>query len=148
MIKVIPSSRFPKPQSGAGPVVELLFPVADGTVKLTGIDQVCRKSTSIQDHPARGEEHHDVLQADDVEARNDIWCVSNKHMHRHHVEPRVKLYVRKEGSFPAAIKYTDVVRRTNTTLHVWLESRVDDYWNVDGGRELSGGGPVSPSSQC
>ena len=32
----------------------------------------------------------------------------------------------------------DVVRRTNTTLDVLLESRIDVFWNVDGGRELSG----------
>ena len=30
-----------------------------------------------------------------------------------------------------------VFRRTNTTLRVLLESRVDDDWNVDGGRDLS-----------
>ena len=35
------------------------------------------------------------------------------------------------------LEYIDVVRRTNTILHVLLESRVDDYWNVDGGREVS-----------
>ena len=38
------------------------FPVADGTVRLSGRDQVFRKSISIQDHPARDEEHNDVLQ--------------------------------------------------------------------------------------
>ena len=44
--------------------------------------------TSIQEHPARGEEHNDVLkkksnesqlsdeQTDDVEARDDFWCMS------------------------------------------------------------------------
>ena len=31
----------------------------------------------------------------------------------------------------------DVVRRTNTTLDVLLDSRIDEYWNVDGDRELS-----------
>ena len=30
-----------------------------------------------------------------------------------------------------------VVKRTNTTLDVLLERRVDDIWNVDGGLELS-----------
>ena len=34
--------------------------------------------------------------------------------------------------------FVDVVRRTNTTLDVLLVSRIDDYWNVDGDRELSG----------
>ena len=31
----------------------------------------------------------------------------------------------------------DVVRRTNTTLNVLLESRIDEHWNVDGDRELA-----------
>ena len=43
----------------------------------------------------------------------------------------------KEFSFPIPLKYIDVVRRTNTTLDVLLESRTDDYWNVDGDRMLS-----------
>ena len=43
-----------------------------------------------------------------------------------------------ERSFPIPLKNIDVVRLKNTTLDVLLESRVDDYWNVDGGRELSG----------
>ena len=32
----------------------------------------------------------------------------------------------------------DVARRTNTTKDVLLESRIDDCWNVDGGKELQG----------
>ena len=35
------------------------------------------------------------------------------------------------------LKHIDFVRRTNTTLDVLLESRVDDCWNVHGGREQS-----------
>ena len=40
------------------------FPSADGTVKLSGGDQVFRKSTSIQDYPARGEERNDALRGE------------------------------------------------------------------------------------
>ena len=40
----------------------VIFLIADGTVQLSGRDKVFRRSTSIQDHPARGEEHNDVLQ--------------------------------------------------------------------------------------
>ena len=36
-----------------------IFPLADGTVQLSGRDQVVRKSTSIQDYPERGEDHND-----------------------------------------------------------------------------------------
>ena len=42
-----------------------------------------------------------------------------------------------EGSFPVPLKLIDVVRRTSTTLDVFLENRKNDYWNVDGRRELS-----------
>ena len=49
-----------------------------------------------------------------------------------------KLYVPTEGSFPVQVKYFDVVRRTSTTLDVLLESRIDDYWHLDGGRGTVG----------
>ena len=80
-----------------------------------------------QDHPARGEEHNDVLQgesdgsqpldqkADDIEARTDFWSISGDHVYRH-VEPSVNVYVPHEGSIPIPLKCIDVVRWTNTTL--------------------------------
>ena len=40
-------------------------------------------------------------------------------------------------SFPVPLKYIDVTRTTDTTLDVLLEKHMDDYWNVDGDRELS-----------
>ena len=42
-----------------------------------------------------------------------------------------------EASFSIPLEYIDGVRRTNTTLDVLLESRIDDDWDVDGGGELS-----------
>ena len=42
-------------------------------------------------------------------------------IYRHHVEPRVKLYVPKEKSFPIRLKYIDVTRTTHTSLDVMLE---------------------------
>ena len=38
-----------------------IFPIADGTVKLSGEDQVLRTSTFIRDRPDRGEEQEDLL---------------------------------------------------------------------------------------
>ena len=38
----------------------LIFPVADGTVKSSGGDQVLRTSTSIRDNPDRGEEQENL----------------------------------------------------------------------------------------
>ena len=36
-------------------------------------------------------------------------------------EPRVKLYVPREASFPIPLKYIDVTRATSTSLDVMLE---------------------------
>ena len=58
-------------------------------------------------------------------------------MYRHHVEPRVKLYVSAGESLPIPLKFIDVTRTTDTTLDLMSEKRMVDYWNVDGERELS-----------
>ena len=56
---------------------------------------------------------------------------------RHHVEPRVKLYMPREESYPIPLNYIDFARTTHTSLDVMMEKHIDDYWNVDGERELS-----------
>ena len=58
-------------------------------------------------------------------------------IYRHHVEPRVTLYLPKEESFPIPLKYIDVSRTTHKNLDVKQEKRIDDYWNIDGSRDLS-----------
>ena len=94
---------------------KFIFPVAD------------RTSTSIRDHPIRGESHLDFLGEsegslppphdslpDAGEAMNDFWSMSGNFIYRHHVEPRVKLYSPREESFPIPLKYIDVSRTTHT----------------------------------
>ena len=71
------------------------------------------------------------------EAINDFWSMSGSFIYRHHVEPRVKLYSPREESFPVPPKYIDVSRTTHTNLDVKQEKRIDDYWNIDGSRNLS-----------
>ena len=63
--------------------------------------------------------------------------MSGSSIYRHHVEPRVKLYSPREESFPIPLKYIDVSRTTHTNLDVKQEKRIDDYWNIDGSRDLS-----------
>ena len=106
----------------------------------------------IQEHRNRGEDHRDFLgesegsppsppqdsYPDAGEARNDFWSMSGNFKNRHHVEPRVKLYSPREQSFPIPLKYIDISRTTHTNLDVMHESRIDDYWNIDGSRDLSG----------
>ena len=63
--------------------------------------------------------------------------MSRSFIYRHHVEPRVKLYSPREGSFPIPLKYIGVSRNTRTNLDVKQDKRIDDYWNIDGSRDLS-----------
>ena len=63
--------------------------------------------------------------------------MSGSFIYRHHVEPRVKLYSPREESFPIPLKYIDVAITTHTNLDVKQEKRIDDYWNIDGSRDLS-----------
>ena len=58
-------------------------------------------------------------------------------MYRHHVEPRVKLFSPEEESFPIPLKYIDVSWTTHTNLDVMQGKRIDDYWNINGSRDLS-----------
>ena len=89
-----------------------IFPVADGTVETPGGDRRLRPSTFIRDRPERGEkqevfrgESHglssptplqDYSTRDDAEAKKDFWSITGDFIHRHHAEPRVKLYMPKE----------------------------------------------------
>ena len=63
--------------------------------------------------------------------------MSGNFIFRHHVEPRVKLYSPREELFPIELKYIDVSRTTDTNLDVEQERRIDDFWNIDGSRDLS-----------
>ena len=129
---------------------EIIFPIADGRIKTPGGDQELRTSTLVRPRPIQGESHIDFLGEsegslpqphdslpDAGEAIHDFWSMSGSFRYRHHVEPRVKLYSPKEESFPVQLKYIDVTRTTHTNLDVKQEKRIDDYWNIDGSRDLS-----------
>ena len=129
---------------------KFIFPAADGRINHSGRDQELRTPTLIREHPIRGEGHVDFLGEsegslpppqdslpDAGEATNDFWSMSGNFIYRHHVEPRVKLYSPREESFPIPLKYIDVSRTTRTNLDVKQERRIDDYWNIDGSRDLS-----------
>ena len=129
---------------------EFIFPIADGRIKTLGGDQDLRTSTLVRHRPIRGESHLDFhgesegslpppqdSLPDAGEAMNDFWSMSGNFIYRHHVEPRVKLYSPREESFLVPLKYIDVSRTTHTNLDVKQEKRIDDYWNIDGSRDLS-----------
>ena len=116
---------------------------------LLGRDDGVRESTPTRDQLVGSEDLRGDLQGnseksqpidktkDDAEAHNDFWSTEGDFIYRHHVEPRVQLYVPKEESFPIPLKYIDVTRTTHTHLDVLEESRIDDCWNVDADRNLS-----------
>ena len=126
------------PQNGE----QFIFPVADGTVKICGRDQRLRTPVLIRDRPDRGEEQGNLpgesdgssptlfqdSSLDDGEAGNDFWSISGNYIHRHHVEPKIKLYVPRKESFLVPPRYIDVTRATSTTLDVMLERRMDDHF--------------------
>ena len=129
---------------------KFIFPVAGGRIKLLGGDQELRTSTLIRQRPIQGESHLDFLGEsegslppphnsfpDAGEAINDFWSMSGNFKNRHHVEPRVKLYSPREESFPIPLKDIDVPRTIHTNLDVKQEKSIDDYWNIDGSRDLS-----------
>ena len=129
---------------------KFVFPAADGRIKLSGGDQELRTPTLIREHPIRGESQRDFRGEsegslpppqdslpDAGEAMNDFWSMSGNFIYRHHVEPRVKLYPPREESFPIPLKYIDVSRTTHTNLDIMQERRIDDFWNIDGSRDLS-----------
>ena len=104
----------------------------------------------VRPRPIQGEGHIDFLGEsegplpqpqdsfpDAGEAINDFWSMSGSFKNRHHVEPRVKFYSPREESFPIPLKYIDVSRTTHSNLDVKQEKRIDDYWNIDGSRDLS-----------
>ena len=131
---------------------EFIFPIADGRIKTLGGDQDLRTSTLIREHPIRGEGQRDFLGEpegslppppqdsfpDAGEAINDFWSVSGNFIYRRHVEPKVKLCSPREESFPIPLRYIEVSRTTQNEFGCsCLRRRIDDYWNIDGSRDLS-----------
>ena len=125
---------------------KFIFPL-----KLSVGDQGLRTSTLIWDCPDRGEEQgHLQGESDgscstplqdsslyDGEARNDFWSISGNFIYRHHVEPRVQT-VRGARRI---ISFSNEVHRRNQGYKFIFGcnagENIDDYWNVDGIRELS-----------
>ena len=128
---------------------EFIFPFADGTAKFSGRDYEFREPTLRREPTVRSEDFSRELHvepgvsqptesADDAEARADFWSIQGDFIYRHHNEPRVQLHVPKEETFTIPLKYIDVTGSTHTDVDVLQEKRIDDYWNVDSNRHLSG----------
>ena len=88
-----------------------IFPVADGTAKISGRDYEPREPTlrrkpTIRSEDFSGELHGEpggsqpTEPTDDAEVRADFWSIQGDFNYRHHHESRVQLYVSKEETFP------------------------------------------------
>ena len=120
------------------------------------VQQNCEEETTISGNPLRGwnqplrseglsgelqgerGESQPTESTDEAEARADFWSIQGDFIYRHHNGPRVQLLVPKEETFPSPLKHVDVTRSTHTDLDVLQEKRIDDDWNVDSNRSLSG----------
>ena len=72
------------------------------------------------------------------EAINDFWVhVGKLHIPAITLNPESNFTRREKKSFPIPLKYIDVTRTAHTNLDVKQEKRIDDYWNIDGSRDLS-----------
>ena len=129
---------------------EVTFSPRKCKIHISGGDQKLRTPTLIREHPIQGEGHIDFLGEsegslspshdsfpDAGEVMNDFCSMSGNFIYRHHVKPRVKLYSARGESSPIPMKYIDVSRTTHTNLDVMQERRIDDYWKVDGSRDMS-----------
>ena len=112
-----------------------IFPIADGSAKLSGRDHEFREPTLRREQPVWSEDLSGELQGetegpqptesnDDAEARKDFRSIQGDFICQHHIEPQVKLKVPKEESFPIPLKYIDVTRATYANLDVLQEKRI------------------------
>ena len=53
------------------------------------------------------------------------------------LNPESSFTRREKNHIPIPLKDINVSRTTHTNLDVKQEKRIDDYWNVDGSRDLS-----------
>ena len=128
---------------------EFIFPFADGTANLSGRDCEFREPTLRRERTERSEDLSGELQGRTGRVstgrtrrrrwrgRADFWSIQGDFIYRHHVEPRVQLYVPKEETYPIPPKYIYVIKSTHTDLDVMQEKRKDEYWNIDSNRNLS-----------
>ena len=75
---------------------EFVFPVADGTAKLSGRDYELQAPTLVREQPARSDDLSGEIQGesedsqlaeptDDAEARGDFWSIQGDFIYSHHI---------------------------------------------------------------
>ena len=126
---------------------EFIFPVADGTAKLSRRYHGFREPTLRREQPARSEDLSGELRCepegpqpteskDDAEVCADFWSVQGDSISRHLVEHPSSTLFAEGRNILVPLKYIDVTRSTHTDLGVVKEKCVDDCKNVDSNRSL------------
>ena len=120
------------------------FPIADGRIKFHGGDQehppwngtvqFDEKVTYIFLENQKGLFYHFMTHFRMPVKR---WLIFGPCQETSYTAITFKLYSPREESFLFPLKYSDVTRTTHTNLGVTQERRIDDYWNIDGSRDLS-----------
>ena len=109
-----------------------------------------KTSTLVRHRPIQGESNIDTLGKSERSFPQPSWLTSGcrwsyerflVHVGKLHIQPSrwiasQTLLVEKR-TIPYSTKYIDVSRRTHTNLDVKQEKSIDDYWNIDGSRNLS-----------
>ena len=100
----------------------IIFPRANGSVKLARKDSEVRPSDRVRQDSEEGEHRSDLQgetdepdsgkhqEQDDLEATHDFCSISGSFIYRHHVQERQKLDVPQESFFLFSPKCIDVVR--------------------------------------
>ena len=120
---------------------EFIFPVADGTAKLSGRYYEFRKPTPRREQTARSEDCSGELEegepptesTDDAEARADFWPMTSSIV----IIMNLEIHSMCRGKKHSLFHYIDVPRSAHTDLDVMQEKRVDDCLNVESNRSLS-----------
>ena len=89
--------------------------MADGSANLSGRDyefqeptpgreQTIRRESLSGDLHGEAEESQPTESRDDEEIPEDFWSIQGNFIYRHHIDPRIQLYVPREESFPIPLK--------------------------------------------
>ena len=97
---------------------EFVFLVADGSATLSGRDYEFQEPTRRLEFTVRRESQRRISwrweefqpeeTEDDAEAREDFWSIQGDFIYRHHIEPIIQLFVRREEPFLIPLQFFDV----------------------------------------
>ena len=118
-----------------------IFPVEDGRINFSGRDQELRTPTLIREHTIRGESQRDFL----GEAEVSLPPLQDMIFGPCQETSCSAITLNPESNFTRREKNHSLFHWNTLTspellIQTWMfckETRIDDYWNIDGSRDLS-----------